>query len=496
MKLVALLFLFYSFSSLACNRSVNPNKVMLFVDTNGSTMESDTARASACERGETFVIIPTPSDLVAKFNAERLSYISFEARHLKKCSGKTSSECKDEKAKLDVVIENYINHRAELPKVTKETLDSTIKEFAKNNQAITTAIFSGHDGGGSVGGMTGRLNKADFFESMGRHYKNKPALKDELNSVLLWGCYTATPEEVVEWKANFPNLKILAGFEGVAPSNTQRAGSAILKDFLSKDHSISEQTSSQAVRKMINGIDSLNVTNAGVLVNTCDESYYYNTDSEGVHFQTFDKMKGCNAPDIEGHLKKFTQYFTGVLPHQEKELRDLYDYARKYDHCFDRSHPLEGDHVALLLFFAQIKMTFTRVFQNLIQEAGKEYLSLDEIMNGLEKNPRSFFGPKFSSEDIAKMKLDWKTAKEKIKPLNEENLRNETRAEILNTVAYLYPVVNSSLVKKSSELQKKMKNLIQLEKKMQNYLYELKPDCMDYLEWHWDNEKALPPAKC
>jgi hypothetical protein len=481
-----------------CKVSTDAKKVVLFVDTNGSLQEIETAQKAACKRGETFVLIPKPSMLVKEVIAEQASYITRKKKYDKACSA-ASEYCTGELKELDRLFKDLATHFKQLPKADDKTLDNEIASLSKNNTAISSVIFSGHNGGGSIAGITGRINKSDFFSSMNKHYGKMPHLKDSLHSVLLWGCYSATPEEIMEWKAAYPTLKIIAGFNGVAPSNTQLAGTNIMKDLLINEAKLTSQVSPQKVKKAIQDLQSIQTTYSGIYVNSCGEEYYYNKDFNGTHFKTFNDMKSCAPPNLPDELAKFQQFFSGALPHNEAEMRRIYDYARQFDHCFPTTHPLEGDHVALLLFFKAVKYNFANVYADTLKSAEEEFQNLEKTLNEFEKkkNKGIFnFGSGVSVEDMLKLRLAIKNAKSTIVFPNKGNLEGKSRKEILAIISTLDPILKNDLVKKNKELNLGLPNLLKLQDKMQTYLYQLKPACMDFLEWHERNPYHLPKPKC
>lgn len=65
--LILVALLCYSVQSFACNRSIDNQSVILFVDANNSPREIESARSAACERGENLVVVD-PDDYEVRVN--------------------------------------------------------------------------------------------------------------------------------------------------------------------------------------------------------------------------------------------------------------------------------------------------------------------------------------------------------------------------------------------------------------------------------------------
>jgi hypothetical protein len=485
-NLLALIALAYLKNSEACLVQTDPNRIVLFVNANMSFLETQAAATAACKRGETFVKIPNTDDKLI----QEIEVQEGKRAFLQLCK----KNCKTQDEELKLVASKLSALKSKAPQIFKKDLDLKIAELSKANKAITTIIFSGHNGGGGLAGTAGRINKNDFFDSMNRHYKNKPSLKNELGAALLWGCYSATPEEVMAWKSSFPALKIIAGFNGIAPSKVKNESATIMKDIIAKQKQMIEQKTSADVLKLVKQIENLNLTHAGIYVNACSEQYYYSKDSSGVHFKTFEEMKKCDSPELQNKLLQYNEYFSGSKPIIEEDVRSIYEYARKYDHCFGSTHPLEGNHVALLMFFKEVKYNFGNVFAKLTVSADLELKALSKEITDLEKSFR--FTRSYSGEEVKNFKLTLDSVSKTFFLPTSQNLNAKERKEILSNISVLEPLVKHSMVNKVQALKAKMKNLIHLQDRMQNYLYELRPACMDFLEWHYMDQSFLPQAKC
>lgn len=116
-----------AFADYKCSRKVDAKRVVLFVNANSSAAEVENAKKAACERGDSFKEIP------------------------------------DKNSFLDATY-----------------LQKELNALAKSNVAVASMIVSGHNGGGSVHGTQGGVNKDEIISAMKSAYKSKPDLSPSL----------------------------------------------------------------------------------------------------------------------------------------------------------------------------------------------------------------------------------------------------------------------------------------------------------------------------
>src|SRR5690606_24402932 len=75
------------------------------------------------------------------------------------------------------------------------------------------------------------------------------------------------------------------------------------------------------------------------------------------------------------------------------------------------------------------------------------------------------------------------------------NISNKSRSEILENIRVLSGLTND-LYFKDQPGSNKVKKLRNLENKMERYLHNLDPDCMDFLDWHEYLPEHTPTPRC
>lgn len=491
MKLFILpLFIFSTAYAYTCNRTVDSKKVVVFVDLNFSISESEAASRAACERGESFKIIPTYDKAVI---AERTTLEKQYEKFWKDCpNGQgTNSTCKTKGIDLDKKIDVH-NKKMETYAVNKGKFQTELSNLAKANKAVTSMTVSGHDGGGSVHGTLGGLDKTEIIASFKTAYKSKPQLANQFQSVFMWGCWTAGPSEVSYWRDNLPQLKMVGGFFDMGPLNTTEASRDVLHDLLVKEKNICDSSDKNAVKRMIASVDNINDTYAAVYAeNNCGKNYYYyNTkgveDTEnphfkaGNHFVEFDKTFDCKMMKEEIDQKRiaYEKYYYGNKPiptnTTTSELRQIYSFVRSNSQCLKESDRLNGDRILATIFFEDVKKNFASTFADTIKEANKEFKMWNKFLES--------YKPK--GKDMLDFKNLFNSKKAKYFEPNMENLKTKNKMEIRGMISFLDGLANSKIVATNKDVKNKTDDLRKLKKLMEKYLYQMDPQCMDVLEWH------------
>ena len=438
--LFSLLAFITSVAEAACNRPVNPNRVVLLLDTNFAKSEYDAAEKAACERGEGFVAIPG-------------GY------------GK---------------------------KVSPAFVKIVMNDFAKRNVAISSLIVSGHDGGGYTMGPNGYIKKEDLINIMKQSYASKPFLLKQLHTVLMWGCYSATPDEVLDWKTMLPDLKVVGGFFGSAPASANPIDASILHDLLVKSDHLSSITDSNRLRSALMGVTKFGQTTASLYVRPdCEpDGVLYSQTGAGNKFSRLKDALQCTAAErkkLEFYSSVVQRYFSGNedIPGwtDKGPLRDAYSYARQLEHCLqDGEFFLNPDRVGHLLFWDGIRQNFMENFRKEMQAGQDAYNSLSMT------NPRT---P--NQKNFAEL---LKAAKSSIGKTDIVNLYNLKRDQIALNLSRLSPLLNHPALREDRDLAAKVAPLRQAWKLANAYLYRLEPKCMDFLPWHEHHNGRAPQARC
>lgn len=438
-----------------CSRSVNPKKVVVFVDANKSPMESNDAERAACERGEAFKKLPPEGQ-----------------------------------------------------SINAGTLEKELKKLADANKSVSSMVISGHDGGGNIHGANGGVDKYEVINAMKSAYKSKPNLLSDFKSVFMWGCWTMGPSEVDIWRKELPSLKMCSGFFDMGPLNTTAASHAILHDLLVKEKSMVEEADQKKLKRIVASVQHINQTYAAVYTEAaCGDMYYYNTQgdgdytgepttdnlnySAGNHFLDFNKNFDCKgaAEDIEKNRKLLIKYYYGELPlppnNAQSPVLKIYSFLRSHSKCLKENHILNGDRVGMLRFYDSVKDNFAEVFKELNQATLAEFKHLDNFTQKYKAKgkPMQDFIKYFQAGKSAFFSADAAT------------LKTKSRKDIIKMISYLDGMVKQPMAR-DPKFTSKLKSLKKMRNAMETYLFQLNPNCMDFLDWHEHTPGWKPPTRC
>ncbi|WPU64865.1 hypothetical protein [Peredibacter starrii] len=354
-----------------CNKKVDPNKVILFIDTNNSELEIATTEKAACERGERLMVVPKNHKEYIKYTNAVIASTKKVERCRTAKTDCTSANAEYEKAQQE--LDKLSRSNKNISKQTQEAL-AEIKNSGAKLQNLT---ISGHDGGGHFGGYKGDFGRQELAAIM-KNFKDI----NEVKSVLLLGCYTGVPKEIIEWKHIFPEVKIIAGYDGSAPLSDKPAGHQYISDILLKEKSLlknAEQKKLQSYAKQ--NIQGLTQMNAAMYVycsdGTKEGEFYYGSLKEGKAFRPFD-INECEGKrnQIEELISKVNQYYSGELEVPKNtasgELRQIYNEARRIEHCGEiLQMELNLNAVFNLLFYEGAKQNFANYYKDDLAEAEK-----------------------------------------------------------------------------------------------------------------------------
>jgi hypothetical protein len=493
------------------------DEAIVMYDTNISYSEVLGAEEAACKRGQKLIVLPAglaKHKEIGKINSD-LNYIT--TLYSKHCPN--SSRCKEITSQHVDLSKKLLESKREIKQV--ENPKALFKELAKDDIKIKSIILSGHDGGGTFGGALGRLSKYEIMGAYNEAYQGKPELKNELSSVYLWGCYTATLSETKSWKNGIPSLRLVAGFHGTGPSIGKDATRDYLQDLLLKEQEIFEEEDEGELKKLLSGLKNINYTLAGIYLEACNEVEYYlsrekksEQDGGGVG-RSF-----ARVDDISCDGKKFTEdypkyeaiyqkYFSGETPLPENtssgELRDIYNFTRANQSCIVQKHPyspMNPDHIGLLLFYNGVKENFPDVFKETIAAAQMELETLPSELRDAIDHDLGFMGwlyqssknnvhKAFGKEDQLK---DLQKSKKSFWLPTAHNLEKASRSDLIDNLSAMDKFLSHPSFDMEN-ISKRVKNVVKIKKHMEKYLYELDSRCMNMLAWH-ERSEAPPRALC
>ncbi len=324
---------------------------VLFVDLNMSSKEIEAAERGARARGEKLIVIPKVNAATRKkletAQSKVYQYTGFLAtRCNQNASGQTDlstvgstmvKQCSDMFNKESAAKQELEDIKEANPtKMSSKSLQEEIAEISKSGVRLTSLVISGHDGHGAFSGINGEFNYKDFESAFS---KNKP-VGDDIRSLALWGCESVTPGSAgYFWQGILPKLEIIAGFDGVAPSNDRKAGHDYLESFLKQEKKLTEIKDQKALKTAFKKLEGVNIVTASLCT----------TENFISHQKSLNIKSEINKCLGEDGLRKIKKYNCIINSKDEcknmnqadikKEVVDLYNTASQLDFCSADMHP-------------------------------------------------------------------------------------------------------------------------------------------------------------
>jgi hypothetical protein len=286
--------------------SINLQADILFIDTNNSPKEIEAAQKAAQKRGEKLIVFP---EMRKEF--------------------------------------------------TNDEFNAYLKKMDSEGKKLSSVVLSGHNGNGHFSGNFGEMTSKSLSDS----FKSVPNLVSGVRSMMLWGCYTTTLGSIQNfWKKSFPQLELLAGFDGIAPANDKKAGWEYLEDVLVQEKKITQTKDEAALKKAFKGLSQINVMNAALCTSE-------NFTSHKKTFKISEAYKACS--NISDQIQnEFMCYYNATeercknVPANTSsgELRKIYNLVQDNYHC-NGATALDGQRIILpnpdtiirLIFFENVK---------------------------------------------------------------------------------------------------------------------------------------------
>lgn len=378
------------FAKAACAKKIDPSKVMLFIDTNNSEIEIETTEKAACARGEKLLIVPKNYKDFAKYTAP-VDVANKKVAKLK-CYEKSVPGCKeaqDELAKAFTELSKFKTAQ----KSTSEGVNEALEQIKASNAKLVNLSISGHDGGGSFSGAKGMYSRQELANAM----KDMGDI-NEVKSLMLLGCYTGTPKEVLEWKSIFPQTKLIGGYDGSAPLADRPQGHQYISDILLKEKQLTTQADQKKLQAYVDAnIKGLGNLNAALFLQCSDgtttHDYYYGS-KKSKKIEKFD-MKECleKKKELQELSLEVNRYISGEIEPpadtQNGALRAIYNRARSLEHCSELTDvPVDVNAVFNLLFYGGVKSSFAHFYKDELIEAGEiiDGISPEEMEKNFRKN--------------------------------------------------------------------------------------------------------------
>lgn len=372
MKILILITLFSvsSYTYAQCTGRVDDKTVMMFMDMNNSALEIASAQRAACARGQKLLVIPKNHQ---QYN-QLTNVVQTDMKYYERCLG-TGGNCERQQATYMASYQRLETFKATLPSA-REQLSTELQALKASGGKLVNFTISGHDGGGTYSGHKGQISRGDINEVMSQF----PEVND-VKSVMLLGCYTAVPNEVIHWKQAFPNAKLIAGYDGIAPASDKLAGHQYLEDLLRKEPMILAQADQSRLNTFLrNNVRGLSLMNTGVYVELeCvgPNKLFYGLNEQSRGIRSLDIRECDGKEELIGRISAdITRYYEGEseppADTTNGELRRIYNQGRRYEHCgayLNREYSM--GQAFNLLFYNGIKSNFAKYYGNDLARAGE-----------------------------------------------------------------------------------------------------------------------------
>jgi hypothetical protein len=213
--------------------------------------------------------------------------------------------------------------------------------------------------------------------------ESTPSKRSHLESVYLWGCYSNTPEQTLWWKKEFPQLNMIAGFDGTAPLGTTQVARDLLGSLMEDEPAISSACTNQQLKSLLHSpqIQGFGNTNAAIAI--LNENYC-GISSRNMGTRTFDEIEdACTQvePQFIKGLSLFGKYWLAAEPGYASPprqtgsgtpIREFYNLVQRNQHCskiFETVNPDEvptPSAIRSILFFETFKKNFGKHHASLI----------------------------------------------------------------------------------------------------------------------------------
>lgn len=373
---LALPLLLMSLKSFSCSQKINESKIMLFVDSNFSDIEIETAKKAACQRGEKIVIVPKT---YKNYTPQIKKIESLQARS-KKCQ----SNCESINQEYSAAQMELIKMREPSGSI-KDLITRELTEIKNKKGKVSNFIISGHDGGGNFGGHKGSVSREEISSIM-----NEFRDINEVSTLMLLGCYTGVQKEIAHWKGIFPQVRMIGGYDGSAPLSDKPMGHHYLEDLLVKEKKLLEQADqkqlNQYVKANIRGLHSMYT--AVYLEPTCEEEdqsapLYYGSQTNKT-FSPFESNQCLTkAAKINEIQFQFAKFDSGEIEPpknpSDPAIKNLYDQARSLEHCIEQlESPMSVNSLFNLRFYQAVKENFAHFYQDELKTATEVLGSVNE----------------------------------------------------------------------------------------------------------------------
>lgn len=249
---------------------------------------------------------------------------------------------------------------------TGKTIDMEELSALFDKNSFSSLHFSGHSGGLEFYGTNGEVNLDELADLI----KDKPSVKN-IESLYLLGCNSGNKSKMLFWKETLPQLKFIAGFDGVAPVGTNQAGLSYYADILKNENKILNSANSNEIKRSLENLKNVKSFPTSLLVKCNEQSdfLYQPKTNLGKNFSNF-TVKECielNEKFKREYAQKIDDLISGqkdLKKESAANLKQYYEAARQKEHCSeDPKEALEANTVLFLRFMQGFDNNFSSYYK-------------------------------------------------------------------------------------------------------------------------------------
>lgn len=397
---------------------------VLFIDLNLSYDEVETARNAAAARGERLVVVPelSQSDLQAliPLNKVMQSYLRDQAAINKKIAEvkkqiqvldkrinekkenknalieweKKKSVLKKEEWRLAEQVSSTVSKALELQKkiekisgkykISQDSIAAKLQQISEEKRELSSVIISGHHGNEFFGTQMTNLDD----QMIKKIFQPYPKLRKNLRSMYLWGCYTANVSAAEKWGNVFPNLALIAGFSGSAPTQEKVLNHAYLRNMMRDELPLILSGDVKKVQQGLLQVKGVAQSTASMIY--CDTYYIDKNIADAInsgkicstikHYSSHERLTAAGFHEM--HRETFDDIFYGKFTDvpddtSDSNLRRYYTLLRNYSHCeIAKPYADKMPIILRLIFFHEICINFFKKYPT-------EAVKVNQILRGI-----------------------------------------------------------------------------------------------------------------
>lgn len=139
-----------------------------------------------------------------------------------------------------------------------EQLSSVLFERVLSGKNFKTLIVSGHYGDGKFYGENHGKSQSMTYSQLATVIRDPmlSSVRENIDTLLLWGCYTARPRAISDWQGLLPNTEMLAGFNFAAPTSKTIASPRMMRNLLKASYdNINDRELVRRMKEFVNATE-------------------------------------------------------------------------------------------------------------------------------------------------------------------------------------------------------------------------------------------------